>query len=50
MTSNEEAYKDGYEAYWRDVDENPFSYDYEHDLWSAWCDGHMEAYCQGEGK
>ena len=44
------AYQEGKEAYEKDVEVCPYDYDTEYELWSAWCDGHMGAYCIGEGK
>jgi hypothetical protein len=47
---NSDAYKQGYEAYYNDIDDCPYSYDTERDFWDEWCNGHFDAYCIGEGK
>lgn len=46
----QQAYEEGYEAYHRGIDDCPYDYDTENYLWSHWCDGHMAAYCEDEGK
>lgn len=43
-------YKEGYEAYFTGIDKPPYDYDTQHNEWSNWCDGHMMAYCEDEGK
>lgn len=45
-----EAYKQGYEAYYDNIEDCPYSHDTEYEFWSRWCDGHNDAYCEDEGK
>ena len=40
-------FDEGYKAYYDDC---PYDYDTQNEEWEAWCAGHMEAYCIGEGK
>ena len=44
--------QNGYDAYYDNCDEgdNPYSYCEEEWQWEQWCDGHMMAYCEDEGK
>lgn len=46
--SNE--YKEGYASYHLNIDTPPYDYDLDNSKWSDWCDGHMMAYCEAEGK
>jgi ribosome modulation factor len=47
-----DAYKQGYEDYYKgkEADECPYHYELEAESWEGWCDGHMNAYCEDEGK
>lgn len=46
----QQAYEEGYEAYYNDIDDCPYDCETQFDLWCSWCDGHIAAYCIGEGK
>lgn len=52
MTMRSVAYEQGYTDYYAGAEtfENPFSFYEEYAQWSEWCDGHMKAYCEDEGK
>ena len=47
---SQSAYEQGYQDYYKDIDICPYDYDTENDNWNEWCDGHMKAYCEDEGK
>ena len=40
----------GYRDYYDGIYYCPYSHETEHELWSDWCDGQMEAECEDEGK
>ena len=44
--------QEGYDSYYEGIaeEDNPWNYYEEHWQWSQWCDGHMEAYIEDEGK
>jgi ribosome modulation factor len=47
-----EARVQGYRDYYngKGSEECPYDYYTERQAWEGWCDGHMEAYCEDEGK
>ena len=50
LTPEQIAYEAGFDAYYSDNDECPYSIYAESVLWGKWCDGHNDAYCEDEGK
>lgn len=45
-----DTFKEGYDAYYNGIEDCPYSYDTEKEFWDKWCDGHMFAYAEDEGK